>query len=294
MDDLRSLRHFEAVYRFCSFTAAAEELGLTHSALTKSIKQLEANWQVQLFHRTTRTVVPTEAGNKLYPKAIELLSFAHDVQHSIMSGEHELRIVCGPGILDNLIHPAILRFAERYPATRLTVSTMPPHLAIGELVQRRVHLLLYHQASLRGMPHRERLKVRDIADEPYWMIYRPDHPTAHKATTLEETADLRWAIAGFDKLFERSLPDEVRAILQARGVPHYRVLSQAACLELVRNSQAITALPETAAAEVLGRGDLEGKPHPGGFRFSVAAAVLHDAGSEPTVEHFVDCLRAQV
>ena len=41
MDEMRLLRHFEAVYRLSSFSAAARELRLTHSAITKSIKALE-------------------------------------------------------------------------------------------------------------------------------------------------------------------------------------------------------------------------------------------------------------
>lgn len=290
MQDLRSLRHFEAVYRFTSFTAAAEELGLTHSALTKSIKQLEENWQVQLFHRTTRTVAPTEAANKLYPKAVELLAFAQEVQHSITQGEHELRIVCGPGILENLIPSAILRFVERYPKTRLAVSTMPPHLAVEELVQRRIHLLLYHGASLAGVPHHSRLQLRSIVDEAYWMIHRPEHPTAAQAETLADTLELNWAIAGFDELFVRSLPEEMQLVLRQNQIPQYRLLSQSACLDLARQSDIITVLPESAARRVIACDGLEGRPHPGDFRFVVAAAVLRDAGAEPTVEHFVRCL----
>ncbi|MEZ5680308.1 MAG: LysR family transcriptional regulator [Erythrobacter sp.] len=292
MRDLRSLRHFEAVYRFTSFSAAAEELGLTHSALTKSIKLLEDSWGVQLFHRTTRTVAPTEAANRLYPKAVELLAFAEDVQRSVKSGAHEMRVVCGPGILDNLIHPAILRYAERFPETRLVVSTMPPHLAAAELVQRRAHLLLYHRASIAGMPHVERMRVSDIADEPYWMLFRNGHVEAQASDDLASSAELDWALAGFDHLFERSLSEDVRRMLREKGVPRYRVMSQAACVELARNSNIVTAAPESAARGILSQGGLEGRPHPGGFRFSVSAAVLHDAAHEPTVAHFIECLRA--
>ncbi len=290
MDDLRLLRHFEAVFRHLSFSAAGEELGLSHSAITKSIKLLEADWSTQLFHRTTRTVVATEAGKKLYPKAVELLAFAANVRDSATSGEHELNIVSGPGVIEGMIHPAILKFAARYPETRINVSTMPPHLAAEELVQRRIHLLLYHQASLAGLPHKDRMRVTGVIDEPYWMIHRKAHPIAARAHSLKEVLNCRWALAGYDRLFEASLPQEMRRLLADHGVPHYRLLSQAACIELAKSSDILTTLRESEARAMIAQGEVDGAPHPGGFRFTIGAAVLHDAGREPTVEHFIACL----
>ncbi|MEP3420927.1 MAG: LysR family transcriptional regulator [Erythrobacter sp.] len=290
MDDLRLMRHFEAVYRLLSFTAAAQELNLTHSALTKSIKTLETGWDTQLFHRTTRTVVATEAGKKLYPKAVELLAFADTVRQSVSSGEHELNIVSGPGVIEGMIHPAIMQFAKRYPRTRVNVSTMPPHLAAQELIQRRIHLLLYHNASLAGLPNKDRLRITNAVDEPYWMVHRCGHAVASRTHSLEEVVRYDWALAGYDRLFEQSLPSDIRKLLQDNGVPHYRLLSQAACLELAKQSEILTTLPQSQARRLIESGAIDGAPHPGGFRFSIGAAVLHDASREPTVEHFIDCL----
>ncbi|MCB2087332.1 MAG: LysR family transcriptional regulator [Sphingomonadaceae bacterium] len=290
MDDLRFMRHFEAVYRHLSFSAAAEELGLTHSAITKSIKILEADWETQLFHRTTRTVVATEAGKRLYPQAVDLLAFAASVREAAISGEHELNIVSGPGVIESMIHPAIVKFAKTYPKTRINVSTMPPHLAAEELVQRRIHLLIYHQASLAGLPHKHRMRVTEVIDEPYWMIHRKGHPVARSPHGLKEVLCYQWALAGFDRQFEQALPENIRFLLREHGVPNYRLLSQAACVELARQSDILTTLPETAACAAIADGAVEGEPHPGGFRFSIGAAVLYDASREQTVEHFVDCL----
>lgn len=290
MDDLRFMRHFEAVYRHLSFSAAAEELGLTHSAITKSIKTLEVDWATQLFHRTTRTVVATEAGKKLYPQAVALLAFAANVREATTSGEHELNIVSGPGVIEGMIHPAIIKFARTYPKTRINVSTMPPHLAAEELVQRRIHLLIYHQASLAGLPHKQRMRVTEVTDEPYWMMYRKGHPVAKRPHGIEEVLDYEWALAGFDRQFEQSLPEELRRMLADHGVPHYRLLSQAACIELAKKSDILTTLPESAARAAIAEGTIDGQPHPGGFRFTIGAAVLYDASREQTVEHFVRCL----
>ena len=63
--DLVLIRRFEAVARLGSFSAAADEVGVTHSAMTKSIRTLEELWGVRLFERTTRSVVATAAGRRL-------------------------------------------------------------------------------------------------------------------------------------------------------------------------------------------------------------------------------------
>ncbi len=62
LDDLRALI---AVGRERSFTKAAAKLGVSQSALSQTIRQLEARVGVRLLTRTTRSVSPTEAGERL-------------------------------------------------------------------------------------------------------------------------------------------------------------------------------------------------------------------------------------
>src|SRR5262252_6744162 len=62
---LPALVAFECVARHLRFARAAEELDVTTTAISKTIKQLEAQLDVRLFNRTTRSVALTEAGAKL-------------------------------------------------------------------------------------------------------------------------------------------------------------------------------------------------------------------------------------
>jgi DNA-binding transcriptional LysR family regulator len=66
---LHSLAEFLAVARHRSFTAAAAELGITPSALSQAVRQLERRVGVTLLTRTTRSVALTEAGRRLYERA---------------------------------------------------------------------------------------------------------------------------------------------------------------------------------------------------------------------------------
>src|SRR5918996_6058004 len=72
--ELRQLRYVEAVARHRHFTRAAEELHVAQSALSHQIRRLEAELGAELFERTSRRVVPTEAGEAVARRARRVLA----------------------------------------------------------------------------------------------------------------------------------------------------------------------------------------------------------------------------
>ena len=73
IDELDGLTVFAAVAERRSFTAAAAMLGVSASAVSQAIRQLEARLDVTLFHRTTRSVGLTQAGELLFERAAPAL-----------------------------------------------------------------------------------------------------------------------------------------------------------------------------------------------------------------------------
>src|ERR1700752_503133 len=73
--DFAELKAFAAVVERASFARAAEHLGMSPSALSQTIRQLETRLRVRLLHRTTRSVAPTPPGSRLHeliaPRFIE-------------------------------------------------------------------------------------------------------------------------------------------------------------------------------------------------------------------------------
>jgi DNA-binding transcriptional LysR family regulator len=292
MTDLRLIRHFESVFRLGSFSKAADELGLSQSALTKSIQTLEANWDVTLFHRTTRSIAATDAGKRLYPMGVDLLAHAETVKRETREGERALNIVCGPAILDTLIQPAIEAFRDAFPLTRVSAETMPPAHAVEELIQRRVHLLLYHLTTIDGLPHARRLKTAELFSEPYVVACRPGHAVLETDRSLTSLLKFEWAIAGYDPVFESGLPKDIRDVLLASNFPKYRLLSQPACLEMTRRTNILSSAPQSVIAPLVASGDLHVFPHPANLKFSIGAASLIETWQEPVVRGFVDSLRS--
>ena len=66
--EFAELKAFAAVVERASFARAAEHLGLSPSALSQTIRQLEARLGVRLLNRTTRSVAPTAAGSHLHER----------------------------------------------------------------------------------------------------------------------------------------------------------------------------------------------------------------------------------
>src|SRR5215472_16182795 len=74
MDKLTSIKAFTRVVQLRSFAAAARELRLSRSVVSKYVIELEQELSAQLLTRTTRTVAPTENGQAYYERCIAILA----------------------------------------------------------------------------------------------------------------------------------------------------------------------------------------------------------------------------
>ena len=81
--ELRQLVYAEAVARHRHFTRAAEELHVAQSALSHQIRRLEAELGTELFERTSRRVVPTEAGEAVAARARRVLAEVDGVREEL-------------------------------------------------------------------------------------------------------------------------------------------------------------------------------------------------------------------
>lgn len=125
---LNALRAFEAAGRNLHVSRAAEELNVTHGAVSHQIRALEARLGTQLFDRRRRRIALTEAGARLLPvvrDAFErIIGAAADLERPSMAGA--LRIACAPGFAAQWLVPALGDFLDRHPETEVTLSLVDP------------------------------------------------------------------------------------------------------------------------------------------------------------------------
>src|SRR5580700_5947526 len=118
MKDIFALRLYTRVARLGSFSAAARECGLSQPQASRIVADLEAELGVRLLSRTTRAVVPTEAGGEFLARVEPILAALDEAEHSVREGG-ELRgllrmsMPTSFGIRD--VIPRLASFAQRHP-----------------------------------------------------------------------------------------------------------------------------------------------------------------------------------
>jgi DNA-binding transcriptional LysR family regulator len=123
-DDLAA---FAAVVRAKSFTRAAAQLGVSQSALSQTVRALERRLDLKLLNRTTRSVSPTEAGERLYDTVAPRFS---DIEAELaVLGELRgkaagtVRISATEHAVRSLVWPRLEAWLPRYPDIRVEMSS---------------------------------------------------------------------------------------------------------------------------------------------------------------------------
>jgi len=125
-DRLKGISTFVTVANAGSFTAAAERLSLTNSAVSKSIARLEARLGMRLFERTTRSLALSEEGTAYYSVCTRILNELEDAETALAAQRSEpaghLRVDLPASFGRIHVLPLILEFAEQHPKLRPHVS----------------------------------------------------------------------------------------------------------------------------------------------------------------------------
>jgi DNA-binding transcriptional LysR family regulator len=123
--DFAELKAFAAVVERASFARAAEHLGLSPSALSQTIRQLEARLNTRLLNRTTRSVAPTVTGTQLYGRIAPLFREMADAvdEASAAGGQTRgaLRINTLGMAARQVIAPRLGRFHRMHPDVALDI-----------------------------------------------------------------------------------------------------------------------------------------------------------------------------
>lgn len=126
MDELRALRVFLAVTEAGGFAPAARRIGLSTSAVSRLVAELEDHYRAQLLNRTTRRVALTEAGQRLRARAATLVeeadALAGEMAELAAAPRGHLRLSAPPGFGGAAIAPCLPRLLSRFPELSLELD----------------------------------------------------------------------------------------------------------------------------------------------------------------------------
>ena len=125
-ENFNDLLTFLAVARERSFTRAAAKLGVSQSALSHTIRGLEARMGLRLLSRTTRSVAPTEAGERLLrsvgPRFEEIHAELAALSELRTKPAGTVRITASDYVADAILLPKLSKFLPRYPDIKVEIS----------------------------------------------------------------------------------------------------------------------------------------------------------------------------
>ena len=252
--NLNDLLAFVTVAREGSFTRAAAQLGVTQSALSQAVRGLEARLEIRLLTRTTRSVSPTAAGERL----------ANAIGHRFDEIEGELealtavrkkpagtvRLTCGDSVLKNILLPTDAA-ATRVPGHQLGIRRQLWDSATSSrIVSMRVSgsatPLIKNMIAVAIGPE---VRMAAVASAPYFAKHpKPNNP---RDLTNHRCINLRFpTYGGLDVLGNSSVEvehskcgSEDRSCSTPRRISHRRRLTASASLIfLKRNSSRISTL----------------------------------------------------
>jgi DNA-binding transcriptional LysR family regulator len=169
---------FIAVAKEGSFTKAAAKLGVSQSALSQTIRTLEARLDLRLLVRTTRSVSPTEAGEHMLrtvaPRFDEIEAELAMLRERRLKPSGTIRISAGEHSALTILQPALARLLPQYPD---------------------IHVELIADN-----------RMTDIVADRYDAGVRLGDQVAKDMIAVRISGDLRWVVVGAPAYFERHRP----------------------------------------------------------------------------------------
>lgn len=178
--EFRHLHYFAVVAEELHFSRAADRLGMAQAPLSQQIRQLEERLGIKLFHRTTRRVTLTPAGEIFLRHAFEILGGVdRAVTHArSISGEDSGTIsVSGVHIALSHVLPSIIaEFRSRYPAVTVDVQPMGTAEQLKMIQAGKVQVAFIRPTSAAGF-----MKMEHLLKEGFVAVLPVGHPLAQKA-----------------------------------------------------------------------------------------------------------------
>jgi LysR family hydrogen peroxide-inducible transcriptional activator len=175
--ELEQLRHFLKVAETGNFTRAAEAVGLSQPALSRSIARLEEELGQPVFERQTRQVTLTDAGRSLHARAQQIVALADDAKAEICDDGQTGRIRVGaiPTIAPFFLPEFLRDLCRRFPRATVIVEEE----TTGDLLHKLADGVIDLALLVRPVEAKY-LQMEDLFEEELLLVMSSDHPLRDK------------------------------------------------------------------------------------------------------------------
>jgi DNA-binding transcriptional LysR family regulator len=248
INDLRQLRAFTTVVQTGSFSRAARLLGMSQSAVSQAVRQLEDELGVRLLDRTTRSLQLSKVGAEFLPGIQRLLADLdrqlEDLRDLREHRRGHVTMACVPSVALRLMPGVLASFKIEHPMVNVTLREVSRHQIIHSLRSGDVEL------GVANVPGEDpELDAKLLLTDSFALVMRRDHVLASRKTVSWEDGAAAGLIAmaagtGIRLEMDRALSNP------GRSGPLYEAEHPATLLAMVEAGVGVAPLPGLAWPEL--------------------------------------------
>ena len=175
MDKLRALKYFQKVAETSSFSRAAKFFSVPASSVSRRIRDLEADLEVELFHRSTRVVKLSALGEIYYEQVNRILQSLEDaddlVRRQSTSPTGRIKISVMPGYGRLCLYPVVCKFQQQYPNIVLDIELTNQ---LADITQNEVDIAIRGTSALP-----ERVVAKRLCSNEFIVVASPNYLKQH-------------------------------------------------------------------------------------------------------------------
>ncbi len=179
--NLETLRLYCEIIRQGSFSKGAAQSGVTQSAASQAIRQLEGDLNVQLLDRSKRPFDLTEEGARFYDACRELLGgfdqVCSEISHGIGEVHGQIRVAAIYSVGLHQMGAYMQRFRTLYPQARVRLECLHPEKVVQSVLDDAADV-----GILAYPPRDKALRVAVFREEPMFFVSHPGHRLAFRHT----------------------------------------------------------------------------------------------------------------
>lgn len=285
--ELQQMRYVVAVAETGGFTRAAERCHVAQSALSHQIARLEKELGARLFHRTSRSVRLTAAGEAFVPAARQALEAAERARAEVEAAVGEVRGRLAVGAISTVAAVDLARelgtYRARYPQVRISLRTEMSEQLIDQVRQGSLDIAFVGLVPGARSPG---VRERALAHGELVAVVPPDHPLAGREwTDLRRLAEETFVDFTAGSAARRQRDEAFRAAGLTTEVA-FEVTTVEFLAKLVRAGLGIGMVPLAFAAELTGLSVVRVPDAPA----RVERVVWSARGPSPAAAAFLDAL----
>jgi DNA-binding transcriptional LysR family regulator len=245
--DLKQLRAFVRVVETGSFSGAARSLGLSQSAVSQAVRQLEDSLQLRLLDRTTRKLQLSKVGAEFMPGIQRVLADLdrqlEDLRELREHRRGHVTVACVPSVALRLMPPVLAAFQREHPFVTVALREISRHQIIAALRGGDVEL------GIANVPGDDPdLDATRLLRDNFALVLRRDHPLAARDV-------VSWADAARAGLVVMATGTGIRLEMErglaelGQSTPAHEAEHPATLLALVEAGVGVAPLPSLAWPE---------------------------------------------